>query len=165
VPAPAESKDKSRVLVISASEFLANPYARAGNAPPMPPQMMMMGAMGGDEELQMISGPYAQQYLTWTILAFKNTLDWLGGDADLIAASAKLNSDPQLTYLDVAKPKEAAADEDAAKRQSEEYEGEVNKVQQKVQWTMTLFPAALFALLGILRWRMRESQRASITLD
>ena len=39
IEAPAESKDKSRILVVSASQFLANPFARAGNAPPMPPQM------------------------------------------------------------------------------------------------------------------------------
>jgi ABC-type uncharacterized transport system len=160
-----ESKDKSRLLVISSSEFLANPYARAGNAPPMPPQMQMMGPMGGDEELQMISQSYAQQYLTWTILSFKNTLDWLGGDADLIAASAKLNADPNLAYLDVAKPKEAATDDDTAKKQTEENEAEITKVQQRVQWTMTFFPAVLFALIGIFRWRWRESQRASITLD
>jgi hypothetical protein len=128
--------------------------------------MQMMGQMGGDEVLQMISQPYAQQYLTETILAFKNTLDWMGGDSDLIAASAKLIGDPNLTYLDIEKPKVAATtDADAAKKQAEEYEAELTKVQQKVQWTMTLFPALLFALLGLLRWRIRESRRAAITLD
>lgn len=161
-----ESKDKSRLLVVGSPQFLANPWARAGNSPPMPPQMQMMGNMGGDEELQMISQPYAQQYLTETILAFKNTLDWMGGDSDLIAASAKLIGDPNLTYLDVEKPKAAAAtDADSAKKQAEEYDAEITKVQQRVQWTMTLFPAALFALLGILRWRMREAARANLTLD
>jgi ABC-type uncharacterized transport system involved in gliding motility auxiliary subunit len=91
IPAPAESKDKSRVLVVAASQFLDNPYARSGNAPPMPPQTMM-SQMTGDEELQMISQPYAQQYLTSTILAFKNTLDWITSDEDLIACSALLTS-------------------------------------------------------------------------
>jgi hypothetical protein len=165
IPAAAESKEKSRVLVISASQFLDNPYARAGNAPPMPPQMMMMGQMGGDEELQMISQPYAQQYLTETILAFKNTLDWMGGDSDLIAASAKLIGDPNLTYLDIEKPKASATDPESSKKQAEEYDAEITKVQGRVQWTMTLLPALLFALLGVIRWRVRESQRASITLD
>ena len=83
ISAPAQSKDKSRVLVISAAQFLANPFARAGNPPPMPPQMAMMGSMGGDEQMMMISQPYAQQYLTETILALKNSLDWMGGDSDL----------------------------------------------------------------------------------
>ena len=165
IKAPAESAGKTRILVVSSSEFLTNPYARAGNAAPMPPQMMMMGAMQGDETLLMLAGPYAQQYLTETILSFKNTLDWMGGDSDLIAASAKLIGDSNLSYLDIEKPKVSAADPDAAKKQAEEYDAEINKVQQRVQWTMTLFPAVLFALLGILRWRVRESQRANITLD
>ena len=165
IKAPAESAGKSRILVISASEFLANPYARAGNAAPMPPQMQMMGAMPGDEELLMISQPYAQQYLTETILAFKNTLDWMGGDSDLIAASAKLIGDPNLTYLDIEKPKVSAADPESAKKQSEEYDAEINKVQTRVQWTMTFFPALLLVLFGVVRWRLRESERANITLD
>jgi hypothetical protein len=166
IPAPEESKDKSRLLVISSSEFLANPWARAGNAPPMPPQMMMMGQMGGDEELQMISQPYAQQYLTETILAFKNTLDWMSFDSDLIAASAKLVGDSNLTYLDIEKPKAAASTDPAdTKKQAEQYDAQITAVQQKVQWTMTLFPAALFALLGLALWRVRESQRQSFTID
>lgn len=162
----AESKDdKSRILVVSSSQFLANPLARAGNAPPMPPQMQMMGPMGGDEDLMMLSQPYAQQYLTWTILSFKNTLDWMGNDSDLIAVSAKLLTEGSLTYLDIDKPKEAATDPEAAKKQAEERAAEVTKVQTRVQWTLILFPAALFALFGIFRWRMRESARANLTLD
>ena len=47
----------------------------------------------------------------------------------------------------------------------EEYEAELTKVQRNVQLTMTIFPALLFALLGILRWRVRESQRANISID
>ncbi len=162
----AESKDdKARILVVASSQFLANPLARAGNAPPMPPQMQMMGPMGGDEDLMMLSQPYAQQYLTWTILSFKNTLDWMGNDSDLIAVSAKLLTEGSLTYLDIEQPKEAATDADAAKKQAEERASEVTKVQARVQWTLILFPAALFALFGIFRWRMRESARANLTLD
>jgi ABC-type uncharacterized transport system involved in gliding motility auxiliary subunit len=166
IDAPAESKGKSRLLVVASAQFLANPFARSGNGPAMPPQMMMMGQMGGDEELLMISQPYAQQYLTETILAFKNTLDWMGGDSDLIAASAKLIGEPNLTYLDIEKPKVAAAtDADAAKKQAEEYDAELTRVQRTVQWTMTLVPALLFALFGLVRWRIRDSRRSNLTLD
>jgi hypothetical protein len=114
----------------------------------------------------MISQPYAQQYLTETILAFKNTLYWMSYDSDLIAASAKLVGDSNLTYLDIEKPKAAAAtDAEGAKKQAEEYDAQITSVQQKVQWTMTLFPAALFALIGIALWRLRESHRQSFTID
>jgi hypothetical protein len=121
--------------------------------------------MGGDEELQMISQPYAQQYLTTTILAFKNTLDWMGGDSDLIAASAKLNGESNLTYLDIQKPKDAPTDQDAANKQAEEYDAKISSVQTGVQWTMIVLPGVLFALLGLIRWRLRESARGAITLD
>lgn len=166
ISAPAESKEPSRLLVVSASQFLANPFARAGNPPPMPPQMMMMGGFGGDEELQMISQPYAQKYLTATILAFKNTLDWMGGDSDLIAASAKLLGDTNLTYSDIEKPKQEATDDEATLvKKMEEYKTERKKVQQRVQWTLTFLAPALFAGFGILRWRRREAARDNISLD
>jgi len=84
----------------------------------------------------------------------------------IIAASAKLIGDPNLTYLDIEKPKAGAAtDPEAAKKQAEEYDAELTKVQQRVQWTMTLFPAAIFALLGLVLWRLRESRRANFTID
>jgi hypothetical protein len=166
VTAPAESKDKSRLLVLSASQFLANPFARAGNPPPMPPQMAMMGGFGGDEDLQMLSMPYAQKYLTATILAFKNILDWMGGDSDLIAASAKLLQEPNLTYSDIRKPKQDATDDEATlTKKAEEYRLERKKTQQRVQWTLTLLGPVFFAAFGLFRWRRRESSRESTSLD
>lgn len=166
ISAPAESKDKSRILVVSASQFLANPFARAGNPPPMPPQMAMMGGMGGDEDLQMLSQPYAQKYLTATILALKNTLDWMSGDSDLIAASAKLLGDTNLTYSDIEKPKQEATDDDAVlAKKAEDYKLERKRVQTKVQWILTLLPSLLFAIFGVVRWRMREAARENIALD
>ncbi|HVK68031.1 MAG TPA: Gldg family protein [Polyangium sp.] len=162
----AESKDKSRLLVISASQFLANPYARSGNAPPMPPQMMMMGGMGGDEDLQMLSMPYAQNYLTATILAFKNVLDWMSGDSDLIATSAKLLQEPKLTYANIEAPKiDATDDESTATKKAEEYRLERKKTQTRVQWSLTLFGPLLFAAFGLFRWWRRENARESIRLD
>jgi ABC-type uncharacterized transport system involved in gliding motility auxiliary subunit len=166
VTAPAQSPEPSRVLVVASSQFLANPFARAGNPPPMPPQMAMMGGLGGDEDLQMISQPYAQKYLTNTILAFKNTLDWMAGDSTLLAASAKLLSDPNLTYSDIEKPKVEATDDEATlAKKFEEFREERKKVQQRVQWTMVLLPALLFAGFGLFRWRRRETARDQISLD
>jgi ABC-type uncharacterized transport system involved in gliding motility auxiliary subunit len=166
ISAPPESKDKARLLVVSSSQFLANPFARSGNPPPMPPQMAMMGGIGGDEDLQALSQPYAQKYLTFTILALKNTLDWMSGDSDLLAASAKLLGEANLTYSDIEKPKQDTADDDATlSRKAEDYRKERKAVQQKVQWTLTLFPALLFAAFGVARWRWRENAREKISLD
>ncbi len=84
------STENGRVLVVSSSQFLANPFARAGNPPPLPPQMEIMGSIGGDEDLQRIATPYAERYLTSTILALKNIFDWMGANDDLVACSALL---------------------------------------------------------------------------
>jgi hypothetical protein len=77
------------LLVISAAQFLVNPIARAGNPVPSP-QDVMLGAPAGDEDLQMLAQPYAQRYLTSTILAFKNTLDWASADDATVSCSALL---------------------------------------------------------------------------
>lgn len=68
-----------RVLIVSSSQFLANPLARAGNpvSPAAPP--------GQDaEDVLAVSQVYAQGYLTATILALKNTLDWMTLEEDLL---------------------------------------------------------------------------------
>jgi ABC-type uncharacterized transport system involved in gliding motility auxiliary subunit len=167
VEIPKESASESRILVISSPMFLANPFARAGNPPPMPPQMQMMGAnFGGDPNLQAMAMVYARQYLTATILAFKNLLDWAANDKDLMAVSAKLLGDPNLSYADVSKPDIKPDDsEEVTNRKLEEYRQGRLSLQRRVQWSVTLIPSLLFMGFGIFRWRMRESNRDKVTLD
>jgi ABC-type uncharacterized transport system involved in gliding motility auxiliary subunit len=153
--APSES----RVLVISSSEFLTNPFAYAGNGPELGGQFQMFGAVGGDPQLLMFAQPYTK-YLTNTILSLKNTLDWMAGDSDLVAASAKLIGDPNLTYSNITKPKFKAGDDEAeSKRKDEEYRSARKSMQTNVQWTLTFGVPVLFAAFGLLRWRQRQAQR------
>ena len=93
------------MFVLASSQFLANPFARAGNGPDMGQYGNMMPNLGGNEELLTVAAPYKQQFITPSILVFKNTLDWLSGDTDLLAVSAKMLSDPNLVYGDLAKVK------------------------------------------------------------
>lgn len=166
VTAAAQAPVDSRVLVVSSSEFLANPLARAGNAPPMPPQMMMMGGMGGDEDLQQLSGVYAQAYLTNTILVFKNSLDWASNDSTLLAASAKLLGDPKLSYSSIRKPAAVASeDPEVVQKQMNDYKNERSDVQIRIDVALILVPALFFAILGLALWQLRERSRESITLD
>ncbi|HYO98165.1 MAG TPA: GldG family protein [Polyangiaceae bacterium] len=152
----------SRVLVISSSLFLTNPFAYAGNGPELGGQFQMFGAVGGDPQLQQI-GQFYTKHLTSTILSFKNTLDWMAGDADLLAASAKLIGVPSLTYASVSKPKFKAEDDEAElKRKDEEYRSSRKVIQQKVQWSLTLGMPFLFGLFGLLRWRQREAKRQNL---
>lgn len=164
---PAESKSPSRVLVIASGQFLANPFARAGNPPPMPPQLAMMGAMGGDRNLQAIAQEYIQSpLLTNAILGFKNLLDWISNDTDLIAASAKLTSDPQLTYGDIKKPKidPTKDDEETQRKLNDEWLEKRQALQNRISITLTLLPPVLFMAFGIVRWRRREANRANVKL-
>src|SRR5450755_2241667 len=157
---PADrAPSESRVLVISASEFLTNPFAYAGNGPELGGQFQMFGAVGGDPQLLYFAQPYTK-YLTSTILSLKNTLDWMAGDSDLVAASAKLIGDPNLTYANISKPKFSAGDDEAAaKRKDEEYRSARKSMQTNVQWTLTFGVPVLFAAFGLLRWRQRQAQR------
>ncbi len=166
VDTPAASSDKSRVLVISSAGFLTNPFARSGAGTELGGQFQMMGPVGGDEQLQMLAGPYAQKYLTGTILSFKNTLDWMSGDSDLIAASAKILGEANLTYDSITRPKLDANDDDnSIKKKDEEFRDARKNTQRNVQLVLTLLCPLLFAGFGIFRWRQREGGRASISLD
>ena len=164
VKVPERAPAESRVLVISSSQFLTNPFAYAGNGPDLGGQFQMFGAVGGDPQLLMFAQPYTK-YLTSTILSFKNTLDWMAGDSDLVAASAKLIGDPALTYSNISKPKFKSGDDPAeAKRKDEEYRGARKSMQTNVQWTLTFGVPLLFAAFGLLRWQQRKSQRDQLKI-
>ena len=152
--------EPSRVLVVASGLFITNPFAYAGNGPDLGGQFAMFGGVGGDPQLQLIAGPYAQRYLTATILSLKNTLDWMSGDADLLAASAKILSEPNLTYSSISKPKiEAEDDEAAIKKKDEEYRQARKQLQDKIKWSLTAGMPLLFAAFGFFRWRFRENKR------
>lgn len=163
ITVPDLAPNPSRVLLIASSQFLTNPFAYAGNGPDLGGQFAMFGNVGGDQTLLAIAGPYAQRYLTNTILALKNTLDWMTGDADLLEISAKIIQDPNLKYGSIdpesipvdATPEEIAKIEEGLKEQRK-------NTQQGIEWTLTLGIPFLFGLFGILRWRSRLAKRASL---
>jgi ABC-type uncharacterized transport system involved in gliding motility auxiliary subunit len=164
VEAPDKSVKASRIFLVSSSGFLTNPFARAGNGTEMS-QFGMNMPVGQDEQLLQLAQPYAQQALTQTILAFKNTLDWISGDTDLLAVSAKILQDPNLVYGDVSKPSFGDNDSDDQIRKHEEDMKQARKhTQDVVTWLLTLGIPVFFALFGVLRWRMRESSRANVSL-
>jgi len=164
VEAPAQAPGTARVLVISSSQFFANPFARAGNGPDMGQMGMMMPGAGGDEQLQQLAMPYAQQILTNTILVFKNLLDWVTGDVDLLAVSAKILQEPALAYGDVSKPNFDDMTEEQLKKQDDNMKKERKKVQHLVEGVLIIGLPVLFALFGVFLWRRRLSQRANVSL-
>ena len=163
VETPDKSVKAARVFVVASSEFLATPFARAGNGQQMS-QFGMNMPVGGDKELGQLAGPYAQQALTQTILCFKNTLDWISGDTDLLAVSAKIIQEPGLVYGDVSKPSfDPNETDDQLRKHDEEMKQARKHTQDTVTWVLTLGIPFLFALFGVLRWRLRETSRANVS--
>ena len=96
------------------------------------------------------------------VFVVKNMFDWMTGDSDLIATSAKILSDPNLTYASIAEPDIKPGDNEAEiRRKDEEYRKAREGLQQKVQWSLTAGVPFLFAALGMVRWRRRESARTN----
>ena len=161
----------ARIFVLASSQFTANPFARAGNGEDNPQlRQFGMGAMGGDEKLLQIAGPYADLQrgavpLLYAIMATKNTLDWLTGDTDLLAVSAKLLSEPGLVYGDVSAPKfdENETDEDIKKKDKDMRDAR-KTTQRNIGIALTFFAPLLFVAYGILRWRMRTNRRMNVAL-
>jgi len=170
VDAPVEVPEgkSSRVFVISSAQFTANPFARAGNGQTM--QQFGGMPMGGDKTLQGIGASYADLQrggapLLTSILVTKNLLDWLSGDTDLLAVSAKLESDPGLHYGDVSAPKfDDNQTEDDIKHAEQEMRDAQKTTQRTVGLTLTFLAPLLFAAYGILRWRMRTNARMNVRL-
>jgi len=161
----------ARIFVLASAQFTANPFARAGNGEDNPQlRQFGMGPQGGDEKLLQIAGPYADLQrgavpLLYAIMATKNTLDWLTGDTDLLAVSAKLLSEPGLVYGDVTAPKfdENETDEDI-KKKDKEMRDERKTKQREIGIVLTFLAPLLFVAYGILRWRMRTNRRLNVQL-
>jgi ABC-type uncharacterized transport system involved in gliding motility auxiliary subunit len=166
ITANAQSPTPSRVMVVSSSQFLTNPFAYSGNGPELGGQFAMFGNVGGDQELLMFATPYAQSYLTNTILSLKNTLDWISGDTDLLAASAKIIGFSNLTYSDIDPPKLTAdATDEEIRKKDEEYRQERKNQQFLVQWVLTLGLPLAVAAFGLLRWRSRQARKDQYKLS
>ena len=88
---PGESTRPSRLLVVASPQFLANPFARASAASAVAKTAPVSKA---DQELGELARAYAQRHLTATILAFKNGLDWMTAQQDMVVCATLVPSLP-----------------------------------------------------------------------
>lgn len=163
VKANAETpKDNpSRLLILSSAQYLANPFARSGNPPALPPQLQMMaGQQPGDRELGMMGEIYlGNNFFITLVTSFKGILDWMANDSDLLAVNAKLLTEPALTYS-MKKPRAQKGDtEEIMTQKFEAFQQEKSNLQSTIRGWLLLMPAALVAVFGLVRWRLREANR------
>ena len=153
------------MFVVSSSQFLSNPFAYSGNGPEMGGQFAMMGDVGGDRDLLAVAQGYAGRYLEPMILSVKNTLDWLTGDTDLLATSAKITGPPNLKYNSIEPPQISAEDtEDTIAKKDEEYRDRRKNIQTAITWSLTLGIPACFGLFGLLRLLTRRQRRQNFAI-
>jgi hypothetical protein len=73
-------------------------------------------------------------------------------------------SEPGLVYGDVSKPKFEEDTDEQLKKRDEEMKQAKKRQQHIVEGALILGVPLLFALFGILRWRMRITARENISL-
>ena len=162
VEAPAQAED-ARVLVGGGSFFMRDE---------------IMGQQQQGQECQ-LSGPLA--------LAL-NAIDWLAQDSDLIAIRAKNVEEPQIEVPqnvqeaeeaartaaesavaaaqqgDEATAQEAIEERDEALEERKEALAAWDEKKALYRWGNMLGIPAVFALFGVIRWRVRKNKRKNIKL-
>jgi ABC-type uncharacterized transport system involved in gliding motility auxiliary subunit len=148
IDAPARAEKSARVLVLGSGFFMRDEFL----PPPQPGQNFFSGGV-----------------------AFAlNSIDWLAQDSDLIEIRAKNVEDPMLEVPQVVREaestiKKAVEDQDEAKAKAAfEKRKEAMKAWDErkalYRWGNSLAIPAAFALLGVLRWRVRRARKARLTL-
>jgi len=144
IEAPAQSEGEVRVLVSGSGSLLRDEF--------LPQQGQQVRGSGA-------------------ALAF-NAVDWLAGDADLIAIRAKNIEDPALdlmqrmgTSIEEAAVAEREGDEEelrsAIERHNEAFE-ELESKQTLTQWGITIGLPLLVLFFGLGRWQLRRNKRANL---
>jgi hypothetical protein len=94
---PARATRPARVLLIASGLFLSNPLAFTGNP---------HGDEHGDEVLLAMADRYARKHVTNTILSFKNTLDWMSAEEDMIELAPNSPMQARTTDQAIGHPKQ-----------------------------------------------------------
>ena len=148
IDAPDRAAKPVHVLVFGSGYAMRDEFL----PPPQPGQSMMNGAV-----------------------AFAlNSIDWLAQDSDLIAIRAKNNEDPMLEVpLPVREAentiREAVEKQDEAKAKAAQEKGKQamktwDERKSIYRWGNSLAIPGAFALLGLVRWRVRVARKAQLKL-
>lgn len=114
------------------------------------------------------------QAMAGAVVLALNAIDWLTQDNDLIEIRAKTIEDPMLEVPQAVKETEATirdaveqqdqAKAEAAFEKRKEAVKEWDQRKANYRWGNTLAIPGLFALFGIVRWRVRAARKANLSL-
>lgn len=145
----AESEGDPRVLVSGAASFLRDEFI---------PE----------------SRPGQEVDLSAALALALNSIDWLAADTELVAIRAKNVEDPALEIPAAVQEAEDTARAAAEEQNEEGVEDALEERKEAVKawdrrkaiykWGNILGIPMLFALFGVVRWRMRTARRASMKL-
>lgn len=145
---PDRATKSARVLVLGTSYFMRDEF--------LPKPERATQAMGG------------------AVVLALNAIDWLSQDTDLVEIRAKTIEDPLLDVPQAVKETEATirdaveqqdqAKAEAAFEKRKEAIKEWDARKQAYRWGNTLAIPAVFALFGIVRWRVRAARKANLSL-
>lgn len=107
------------------------------------------------------------------ILAFVlNSIDWLANDSDLVAIRSKTIDAPMLDTMQAIETAAATAERELNPRDREGIERARNRIEAMqtgyerkkslYKWAMTVGLPILVVAFGIVRWRVRIRQKASL---
>jgi ABC-type uncharacterized transport system involved in gliding motility auxiliary subunit len=148
VQAPARAENPARVLVFGSGYFMRDEFLPK----PQP----------------------GRPFMSSGVAFILNSVDWLTQDSDLIEIRAKNVEEPMLAVpLNVEEAEstiqEAIEEQDEEKaKQALEKRKEAMKAwsarKSSYRWGNTLAIPVVFALFGLVRWRVRRARKASLTL-
>lgn len=139
-------------------------------------RLLVVGSAGFSDDAVIGFLSRMQRSETPSNLAFLlNSVDWLAQDADLVAVRAKEVEDPEIEVprelqqqMEQAGRQEENAQTRREQRQAQERRKEAeaawNAKKDLYKWGNMLAWPLLFAVIGIVRWRLRLARRASIRL-
>jgi ABC-type uncharacterized transport system involved in gliding motility auxiliary subunit len=148
IEAPARAEKPVRVLVFGSGFFMRDEFL----PPPQPNNNEFSGGV-----------------------AFAlNTIDWIAQDSDLIAIRAKTVEDPMLEVPQTVREAEATIrsaveekDEAKAKDAFDRRKSAMKAWDERkglYRWGNTLAIPGVFAMFGLVRWRVRRARKARLTL-
>lgn len=140
-------------------------------------RLLIVGSSGfGDDNILAFLARMQRSQTPSNLAFLLNAVDWLAQDADLVAVRAKEVEDPQVEAPRELRQQMQQANEQEENAQTRRQQREAQQRRTEAEagweakkalykWGNTFAWPLLFAIFGVVRWRLRVSRRANVKLD